>query len=283
MDGETPSPFRHAVIVAVAPNGARRMQGDHPAVPLTADEIAREAASCAGHGACVLHLHVRDAEGRHLLDADAYGQAMAAVRREVAGRMVIQITTEAAGRYAPAEQMAVVRAVRPEAVSLALRELAPGPDSVPAFAAFMAWMRRERIAAQVILYDRADRDRLADLMRTGCLPDSGWSVLYVLGRYAARQRSTPQDLFEFLDENGQSPFPDWMVCAFGPAELHCLTAAARSGGDVRSGFENNLHLPDGGIAPDNAALVARLTAELDASGLPLADADAVRERWLGPA
>lgn len=283
MTDETSFPSRRPVIVAVAPNGARRMQGDHPAVPLTADEIAREAASCAGHGACVLHLHVRDAEGRHLLDADAYRRATAAVRREVAGRMVIQITTEAAGRYAPAEQMAVVRAARPEAVSLALRELAPGPDPEPAFADFMAWMRRERIAAQVILYDRTDRDRLGALIRAGCLPDDGWTVLYVLGRYAAGQRSRPQDLFEFLDGDGRSPFPDWMACAFGPAELRCLTAAAVSGGDVRTGFENNLHLPDGGIAPDNAALVARLAAELDASGLRLADADAVRERWLGPA
>lgn len=273
---------RRPVIVAVAPNGARRTHGDHPALPMTADELARDAALCAARGAAVLHLHVRDADGRHLLDADAYAQATAAVRREVGGRMVVQITTEAVGRYAPDEQMAVVRAAGPEAVSLALRELAPTPDAEPAFLGFMAWMRSERIAAQVILYDRADRDRLAGLARAGLLPEGGWTVLYVLGRYAAGQRSEPRDLFGFLDEDGRSPFPDWMACAFGPAEVRCLTLAALLGGDVRTGFENNLHLPDGGIAPDNATLVANLATALGALGTSLADADAVRERWLGP-
>jgi len=44
-------------------------------------------------------------------------------------RLVLQITSESVGRYSPAEQMAVVQAVRPEAVSLALRELAPDAAS----------------------------------------------------------------------------------------------------------------------------------------------------------
>ena len=47
----------------------------------------------------------------------------------------------------------------------------------------------------------------------------------------------------------------WSVCAFGAAELQCVTAAALLGGHVRVGFENNMQLPSGAIAADNAELV----------------------------
>ena len=47
-----------------------------------------------------------------------------AVRAAVGDALVIQVTSEAVGRYAPAEQMAMVRALAPEAVSLAACQLA---------------------------------------------------------------------------------------------------------------------------------------------------------------
>ena len=58
------------LVVAAAPNGARRTEADHPALPLGPDELAREAAACREAGATVPHLHVRDAAGRHSLDPE---------------------------------------------------------------------------------------------------------------------------------------------------------------------------------------------------------------------
>ena len=71
----------------------------------------------------MIHLHVRDAEQRHTLDLDRYRAALAAVRREAGPEMICQVTTEAVGLYSPAEQMAAMRALKPEAFSVALREL----------------------------------------------------------------------------------------------------------------------------------------------------------------
>ena len=53
-------------------------------------------------------------------------------------------------------------------------------------------------------------------------------------------------------------------------------AAAASGGHVRVGFENNLYLPDGSLAADNAALVAHAAAAARVLGRPFADAGTVR-------
>ena len=69
---------RGRVVVTVAPNGGRKTKADHPALPLTADELARTAAECLERGASMIHLHVRDAEGRHSLDPEAYRATIAA-------------------------------------------------------------------------------------------------------------------------------------------------------------------------------------------------------------
>ena len=246
-------------------------------MPVTPDELAVTAAACLEAGAAMIHLHVRDAAGAHCLDADLYRDAIHAVRGAVGDRMIVQITTEAVGRYLPEEQMALVEAVRPEAVSLALRELCPDASREEAFAAFLVFLDRQRIAAQFILYDAGDVAWLADLADRGVVRD-GTPVLCVLGRYAASGRSAPADLLPFLSA-AAGRFADFMVCAFGPDEAACGVAAALLGGDVRVGFENNLHLPNGTIAPDNAALVAAVTEPLRNLSRRTATADAVRARW----
>lgn len=264
-----------SAIVMVAPNGARRGKHDHPALPIRAGELADCAAACAEAGACAIHLHVRDADGRHVLDADAYRDASARIRRTVGDDLVIQITTEAVGLFTVDEQMQVVRDVRPEAVSLAVRELVPDAASEVEAARFFAWMAGAAIAPQFILYDAQDVQRLRDLQARGVVPMAKPFMLFVLGRYAKEQRSTPGDLGPFLTAAKGVDWP-WMLCAFGARERDCMSAAGQAGGHARVGFENNLHLPDGTLAPDNAALV-RVTADaMLGAGRDLADADAFR-------
>ena len=225
----------------------------------------------------MIHVHVRDRDGRHLLDADAYIEATKAIRATVGERLVVQITSEAVGRYAPAEQMAVVRATRPEAVSLALRELAPDAAHEASFASFLSWLKSERIAPQIILYAPEEAATLADIQRRGMMPFEDVPVLYVLGRYT-RQTSTPADLLPFLAPE-RPRYAHWMVCAFGREETACVTAGALLGGHARVGFENNFALPGGATATENAALVAATTVALKACGLRTAQADELRTAW----
>jgi 3-keto-5-aminohexanoate cleavage enzyme len=265
------------VSIMVAPNGARRTKQDHPALPMTTAEIARTAAACHAAGAAAIHVHVRDGEGRHVLDADLYRDATAAIRCEVGQGLVIQATTEAVGRYTAAEQMALVRDLRPEAVSMAVRELIPDPGAEQEAASFLAWLSNEAVAPQFILYSAEDLARFDDLRRRGVVPDAFTDVLYVLGRYTKDQQSNPRDLVSFLAADaGRYP---WTVCAFGQREHACAVTAAAMDGHIRVGFENNLHLKDGRLAPDNAALVADVAAAVATLGRPLANADMMRSRY----
>ena len=261
--------------IAVAPNGGRKVKADHPAVPLTAAELATVAARCRDAGASMIHAHVRKPDGQHLLDADAYRDAIAAIRGAVGQDLVIQITSEALGQYSPAQQRAVVRDVRPEAVSLALRELVPDASEEAAFADLLGWMKAENVAPQIILYDVAEAVRLAEFRKRGLVPFEHLPVLYVLGRYTSGQTSAPSDLLPFLDSTAPT-FEHWSLCAFGAQEIACVTVGALLGGHIRVGFENNEWLPDGSRAAGNEDLVAAARGALDTLGLRAASADELR-------
>lgn len=267
------------VPVGVAPNGARRTQADHPALPITPDELADCAAACAAAGASWLHVHVRDDQGGHTLDPGRYREAFAAIRARVGDALVLQMTTEAVGRYGPAEQMAAVQAVQPEAVSIAVRELLADDGALPQALRFLHGLAERGTAVQFIAYEPADLRRLQTVLGA----DSGKmrgcrEVLLVLGSYAGRRAGLPHELLPMLAL--LPPGWGWSACAFGPTEPACLVAAAALGGGVRVGFENNVQLPDGRAAQDNAALVARLVAALDALGIPHASAAQARARFL---
>lgn len=256
-------------MIMVAPNGARRTKNDHPALPITPDELAQEAVACFAAGASAMHMHVRDDNQGHTLDARKYLDASAAVRTATsaagAADMILQITTEAVGIYQPQEQMACVRAVRPQAVSVALKEIVPDDDDIASAQAFFQWLQTAQIAPQFILYDPHDVERFLSLQGRGVIPFTTPFVLFVLGRYAKDQQSDPQDLDPFLAAMGHHRL-HWAMCAFGRREAECAVYAAKNGGHVRIGFENNLLLPSGETAPSNSALVAATRTLLEAAG-----------------
>ena len=248
--------------IMVAPNGATRGKADHPALPITIAETVACAVECHAAGAGGIHAHVRDAEGRHVLDAGLYAELIAELARAVPA-MAVQVTTEAVGRYCAAEQRALVERLRPDSVSVALREITTEPD-MALTRAFFHDCAEAGIAVQHILYSAEEVDRLAGLLERGVIPPEGLQVLHVLGRYTAGQVSAPADLGAPLARQAVAGLaPDWAVCAFGPAETACLVEAIRRGGKARIGFENNLLASDGSRAGSNAERVAELVRALD--------------------
>jgi len=252
----------HLPALMVAPNGATRTKADHPAVPLSVAETVATARACFEAGAGGLHAHVRDTAGRHVLDAGLYRDLLDAMAEGVPG-MAVQVTTEAQGRYVPAEMRAMVAELQPAMVSVALREML-ADDDTRAARAFYHDADAAGMAVQHILYDTADVRGFHDLRRDGTLPDlDAPQVLLVLGRYADGQQATPADLDAPLAALlGACPGADWAVCAFGARETACLQAARKRGGKCRVGFENNLLNADGRPARDNADRVAEVVAAL---------------------
>ncbi|QFT72724.1 3-keto-5-aminohexanoate cleavage protein [Ruegeria sp. THAF33] len=243
--------------ILVAPNGARRGRADHPALPVTTDQIVTTARGCHEAGANGIHLHVRDADGHHTLDAGLYRETIAELKRVVPG-MDVQITTEAAGVFDVSSQFDCLQRVRPEWASISVREIARALDLAPRVYALCA---AQGTRVQHILYDTEDVKLLEDWLSKGIVQPDQTDRLLVLGRYSQNQQSVPAD----LDAFPSSP-ANWMVCAFGTQEHDCLVETARRGGNLRVGFENSLTAPDGTLWADNAASVAALVETLGRTG-----------------
>lgn len=267
----------HPAFVMAAPNGARRSKDDHPNLPITIAELVAEARRCRDAGAAALHVHVRDADGRHVLDAGLYREAFAAIRDEVGRDLVLQATTEAVGRYDAAAQIALIRDLRPEAMSVALREIYPGGSDPAPVADIFEFMSDEAIWPQIILYDESDVERFVRLDDSDLFRQRRPAVLLVLGRYAEGQRADPRELAPMLE--WLEPVRDgveWWVCAFGPAENAVSSLVFAKGGHMRVGFENNLELADGSRAEHTSDLVEAAVATARKAGREPMGAAALR-------
>ncbi len=281
------------LIIALAPNGATKQKTDHPGLPLSLNEIVDAASAAWDMGVTLLHLHIRTDDGKHSLDAATYKHTIAAIQRAIGKQMVIQMTTESVGVYSPQQQIAAVKSIRPEAVSVALRELIPNssPNSSygnslyesqtyenplyeSAASEFFHWLRDEKIMVQYILFSVAEIERYHQLLNREIIPADDHSVLFVLGRYTKTTNPDAKLLSQYLSlwERSQS----WMVCAFGQHEFDCLQSAVSNGGHIRVGFENCLLMRDGTVAESNQALIMQSKKMADQLNRPLADSEQTR-------
>lgn len=251
--------------IMVAPNGARKTTQDHPAVPVTDDELIATAVACFDAGARGLHAHIRTADQIHLLDVERYEALIEKLSHRLPD-LGVQVTSEAAGIYESDAQIDLLSRIKAPWVSVAIREIlrSQEPHTMQPF--FEQLIAKSRV--QFILYDADDLHTLTSLVDQEIIQTESLEVLYVLGRYSANQESTPDQLDPFLAVRDELPAQlkpaGEMICAFGKGQIPCLLRAASEGIDLRIGFENGMWLPDGEIAEDNAALVRTLVDLLPA-------------------
>lgn len=265
-------------VVMSAPNGARLTQFDHVKLPISPAELADCAQELVDVGVSILHLHVRDDNNRHSLNASRYREAIAAVKARVGEKLIIQVTTEAVGIYNRCQQMALVRELMPEAVSLALREFCPDDSHLEQAGNFFREITTAGVWPQYILYSAEEVLRFETLRQQNFFGQEKPFALFVLGRYSDTLTGDPAELDAFLSAFEPGSFP-WAVCCFGGTEFQAVRQASLLGGHARIGFENNRFLPNGNTAKDNAHLIeATLASEsLDGIHRPLASADWVRK------
>lgn len=249
--------------VMVAPNGARKTTRDHPAIPVTDEDLIETAKSCYDAGARGLHAHIRTEQQTHLLDVERY-ETLISNLNERLPNLEVQVTSEAAGVYESDAQIDLLSRINAPWVSVAIREILRSQDLEKLQPFFYRLHNKSRV--QFILYDADDVKTLASLIDQSIIQTEVIEVLYVLGRYSADQESTPEQLDPFLDIRDRFkktciPIRE-MICAFGKGQIPCLLRAASEGIDLRIGFENGIWLPDGTIAENNAALVSALLESL---------------------
>ncbi|MBT5072842.1 MAG: 3-keto-5-aminohexanoate cleavage protein [Kordiimonadaceae bacterium] len=237
-------------IIMSAPNGARRQKTDHPELPITPDDMAICAYQILDAGASILHLHVRDDDGGHSLDVERYRASISAIKNAVGDQLIIQTTSEAVGFYSRHEQMAMTRELKPEAISLALRELCPADGDIAEFSKFNQWIKAEKIFPQYILYNESDFDRFEKMRKQGVFHDDTPFTLFVFGSYQGDYTNTDQ----LKEKSLAAKFP-WAACGFYENEKECISHAALNDGHIRVGFENNIRKDENTLLENNAEMI----------------------------
>jgi uncharacterized protein (DUF849 family) len=220
-------------------NGGRT-RAEHPAVPLTPDELAADAVAVRRVGAFAIHVHPRDDRGLQTLSARACDAAVSAIRRAAPGLPVGLSTAEMIDRD-PFARAAAVRAWRqpPDFISVNLAEL--------------GWSGIVRAAVHAGIGVEAGLASQADAEEFARSPFAHQVVRALVevdgGAEEARQIAAliPAEVLQLWHGSGERT---WEV----------LAAAVAEGIDVRVGLEDVLVLPDGGVAPGNAELVAAAVA-----------------------
>ena len=211
-------------------------KADHPAVPVSAEELARDAEACAKEGAVEFHIHPRDAAGAERLEAATVDACALAVRN--ATRLPVGVTTGAWIEPDLARRIAHVRDWRePDYTSVNLSE--PGAIDV------IRTLLQIGIGVEAGIWSVAD----AELLAASDVADPQVMRLMIEPTAIPADEAIPlvSAIHEVFDQ-AHLPAPR-LQHGDGAATWPLLEDAVRRGIDTRIGFEDTLHLPDGSPAP----------------------------------
>lgn len=286
-------------VVTCAITGVLTDPRQHP-VPVTPQELAREAKRAADAGASVIHVHFRQqAAGKGHLpswEPQVARDCIAAIRAACPGIVINQTTGVVGPDIAP--PIACLRATAPEIAACnagSLNYLKVRADG--------AW------AWPPMLFDNAvDKVEafLAAMRETATLPefecfDTGIVRCVAMYARAGLFGGAPKYNFVMGVESGMPADPDllpiltkltvpgarWSVTAIGRGEIWPLhRRAAELGGDLRTGLEDTFYLPDGSKAASNGPLIESLVRFAREAGREIASPAEARQsmrlRTVGP-
>ena len=232
----------------------RRSQAEFPAVPVTPDELARDAAAAVAAGAEAIHLHARGADGAESVRAADVGAAVAAVRAACPGTPVgvstgLWITRgDAAARQAAVGDWAGLAAgARPDFASVNVSE--DGWDRVVRSLAVAG------IAVEAGVWSVADVQVLARVFGDAGLPRPPLRILVeVSGEPAGTAPRVAGDILRALDDSAPHGLPR-LLHGEGEGCWPLVAQAAREGLPTRIGLEDTTAGPDGEPVSGNAELV----------------------------
>jgi uncharacterized protein (DUF849 family) len=231
------------MLVQCAMNGSYG-RDDHPAVPVSLEEIVADARACRVAGARSVHVHPRRAaDGRETLDPAVHDAVVAAVRTAVPDLEISCSTQEDIELGDAVDRIAAVRSwtAPPDAVSVNLAEA----GAIELGAALLE--RGIGIEAGVFTHEDVDR-----------LLDAPWAtrvqrvLIEIIFEHDDR---VAVDLARALDERVAALGRPRLWHGDARANWAVVDAAIAVGMDVRVGLEDTLVGRDGAPAPDNAVQV----------------------------
>ncbi len=245
------------VVLTAAIVGAEITRAQTPHLPITAREIADEAARCREAGAAVIHLHVRNDDGTPTQSADRFAEAIAAIRHKT--DCIVQPSTGGAVGMS-IEERAQPLSCRPEMATLNCGSINFGDDvfvnTRPQIRDLAGRIRKAGSMPELECYDVSHVEEALALLKESAVaaPLHFQFVLGIPGGIAASEANV-HTLRSLVPEGAT-----WAVAAVGRHQQPMTELAMRLGGHARVGLEDNIYMAKGVLAEGSAPLVARAAA-----------------------
>ena len=293
------------VIITCAITGSIHTPSMSAALPVTPEQIARQAIGAAEAGAAILHLHARDpADGRPTPDPEVFRQFLPRIKG--ATDAVVNVTTGGGHNMTVAERTAAGRELAPEMCSLNMGSMNFG--LFPAAERFTEWkhawepeylegtrdfiFKNTFADIETILHDLGEAN--ATRFEFECY-DVGH--IHTLGHFLERGLVKPPLFVQFvmgvlggiganaenllhMKRTADAVLGDayrFSVLAAGRHQLRLVTLGAVLGGNVRVGLEDSLYIAKGEMAQSNAQQVAKIRRILEELSLEPASPAEARE------
>jgi 3-keto-5-aminohexanoate cleavage enzyme len=271
----TPPDLSQPVIISAALTGSWPTKQDNPAVPISVEEIAEAALAAHKSGAAIVHLHVRNDQGKVTCDPARYARARDLIRAAGSDVIINMSTGGGAGQTTDEERIQPV-SLKPEIASFDCGSSNFGKTvfiNSPSFLDELAQRMTENgVLPEIECFEPGHIANAIRLIEEGKLTPPFWFQV-VLNVRGANPGTVKQllHMVEMLPEGAM-----WSVCAIGRAQLPLNLAALAMGGHVRTGLEDNIYYHKGQLAESNAQLVGRLNRIAQEIGRPVASAHQAR-------
>ncbi len=292
------------VIITCAVTGAIHTPSMSPHLPVTPDEITRQAVEAVEAGATILHLHARDPEtGKPDQTPDAFGRFLPRIKQ--ATDAVINITSGGSPYMRVEERVLPAATFKPEVASLNMGSMNFGLYHLLAKHKDFKfdWERKHLEATRDLVF----RNTFADIeyiLQTCSENGTRFEFecydiahLYNLAHFAGRGLVKPpffvQSVFGLLGGIGTHPEDvahmkrtadrlfgqdyRWSVLGAGASQLRIAAQAAAMGGNIRVGLEDSLWAGKGRLAKSNAEQVALARKIIEGLGKEVATPAEARE------
>jgi len=245
------------VIITCAITGAETTREQQPNLPILPKEQAYASKEVLDAGGAIIHLHVREDDGRPSQRPERFSEAIREIR-SLCGDVIIQISTGGAVGES-IENRSKPLALKPEMASLNLGTMNFGEEvfqNLPADIRGLAGaFKQYGVVPELEVYEMGMLEYAFKLIEKGILSEPA-HVQFVLG-VPGGMSADYRNLAALVSRVPGSW--SWGVAGVGRSQLSLATQALAMGGNVRVGFEDNIYYTKGVLAKSNAELVARIS------------------------
>ena len=262
------------LIITAAPVGAEASRQDNPNLPITPREIADEAIRCAEKGASIIHLHVRDQEGKATQAKAVFQETITLIKEQ--SNVIIQTSTGGAAWMTAQERLQPIE-LKPEMASLTAGTVNFGEEifsnPMPMVEIFAKAMAEHGVKPEIEVFEVGMINNALRLVEKKVLqlPLHFDFVMGVPGGIPGE----PRHLLHLVDSLPKGS--TWTVAGIGRSELPLGAMAILLGGHVRVGFEDNVYYSKGVLADSNWQLVERMARLAKELSRPVATPDQARK------